>query len=266
MRTIYVAGYPKSGNTWLTRLLADVGNCPSGGCRPEDDHHEPATEGLDRPSDYVVRKGHFRLVGNESGEVVPVEHRLAWRNITDEGVVFIYRDPRDIILSGADYWRRSWQEQLDMVCKGTGSMRLHGSWAEYMREWLNAELFEVPTEGFRFATVSYEDLRKDTVGEVVRILMELNVCLPFPLKSIRHAVERQSFKTRKAWMKKHGDSLVFGDKKFHLHSMPKGRVGDWRKIFDSPTCAAIEYHLGPEMRAVGYTKEAQWWKTPQLTS
>ena len=251
--TIYVAGYPKSGNTWLTRLLADVLNCPAGGCRPEDDHHEPATEGLDRLSDYVVRKGHFRLVGSDGGKVVPTEHRLAWRNITDEKVVLIYRDPRDVILSGADYWRVSWREQLDRVCLGKESMRLHGSWAEYMREWMNSE------PSFNFASVSYEDLMEDPVKQIILILISFDMSVPQG-DQIRAAVERQSFARRKAWTRKHGDNLTFGDKKFHLHLMKKGRLGEWKQVFDAAACAAAEHYLGPEMRALGYTKEAQWWK------
>jgi hypothetical protein len=58
-KVIYVCGHPKSGNTWLTRLLGSVLNSPTGGCMPSQDGKEIATEGQDRTGNYFIRKGHF---------------------------------------------------------------------------------------------------------------------------------------------------------------------------------------------------------------
>ena len=63
---IYVIGYPKSGTTWLTRMLGDLFECPTGASIAAADDSEIATEGADRVSDYVVRKGHFVFTEDES--------------------------------------------------------------------------------------------------------------------------------------------------------------------------------------------------------
>jgi hypothetical protein len=124
-----------------------------------------------------------------------------------------------------------------------------------MQEWMNVE------EDFYFANTSYEKLRDNTFNQVMKILIMLD--LPRPrMQHIHDAIFRQSFQVRKAAMKIHGDDMVYGNKKFHLHSMPKGRMGEWEQVFDQAAKAAVEHHLGPEMRALGYTKEANWWKHP----
>lgn len=83
-KVIFVAGYPKSGNTWLTRLLGDALDCPTGGSMPQQDAVEIACEGNDRPGHYVIRKGHFVLLNDDGpGQIVPRPHRLAWKRLND---------------------------------------------------------------------------------------------------------------------------------------------------------------------------------------
>ena len=42
---IVIAGYPKSGNTWLTRLVAEVLKCPVVGFLEQPQNNEIAIEG-----------------------------------------------------------------------------------------------------------------------------------------------------------------------------------------------------------------------------
>ena len=57
-RRVLVVGYPKSGNTWLTRLTAELLGAPVKGFWREPQSFELAVEGSARSSEIEVYKGH----------------------------------------------------------------------------------------------------------------------------------------------------------------------------------------------------------------
>lgn len=203
-KPVYVAGYPRSGTSWLTRLLADVLNSPAAASHPsEDDGRDPASEGWERPGQWIVRKGHYQLVdgpgklgsaarqGKADGPAVPSAHRLAWRNL-DGPVVHIVRDPRDIAVSTAHYRGCSVDDALGHMLWG----RLWNMppWDIYVQSWLDAEM------DFDYTLVSYEELSEDAVATVLRILEEqpaLSDDKTATYERIEAAADRQSFLRRK---------------------------------------------------------------------
>jgi len=127
-KVIYVCGHPKSGNTWLTRLLGSVLNSPTGGCMPSQDGKEIATEGQDRTGDYFIRKGHFTFT-DEGDCLVPSPHKMNLKYLTNEKIVFIVRDPRDICVSGAYHWNTSPEDFLGRMIRG--KVANVGRWDDY---------------------------------------------------------------------------------------------------------------------------------------
>ena len=93
VKNIIVVGYPKSGCTWATRLVAELVGCPVGGFW-QSDKKEIAIEGEDRISDYRCYKSHHQLA---ELEVQP--------NEPETWIIYILRDPRDIAISGASYFQ-----------------------------------------------------------------------------------------------------------------------------------------------------------------
>lgn len=61
LNTIVITGYPKSGNTWLTRLVGEVTQFPVVGFWNEPDNPEIAIEGLDRENGGEVYKSHHTV-------------------------------------------------------------------------------------------------------------------------------------------------------------------------------------------------------------
>src|SRR5262245_50755233 len=90
-RRVLVAGYPKSGNTWLTRLVAELLGAPVQGFWSEPSSREMAVEGTERVSDFEVYKGHH-------------SYGAMRRDFNLADVVYIVRDVRDIAISGAHYF------------------------------------------------------------------------------------------------------------------------------------------------------------------
>ena len=93
-KKIIIAGYPKSGNTWLTRLVANLVDCPVAGFWGSD-HDEIASEGASRMSEFECYKAHQTYE-----DLIQCSD---WSG--DCSVIYIIRDPRDVALSGANFFR-----------------------------------------------------------------------------------------------------------------------------------------------------------------
>ena len=231
-QTIYVSAYPKSGSTYLTRLLGDILNSPTGGCISSEDANEIATEGQDRPGSYVVRKGHYVLIDDDSGDVVPRPHRMAYKQLTDEKVVFLVRDPRDICISGAYHWRATPAEFLDRMING--SIARCGRWDEYVSEWIdyNHDICHM---------VKYEDLLAFSYVELIHIESYIGN----GYDRIEQAIERQSFANR---------SEGLDENEMRRNNMRKGTVGDWRNHFTKEMQNEVWNEFGWIMERLGYDK------------
>jgi len=238
MSDIIVAGYPKSGTTWLTRLLGDVLDSPTGGSIASEDANEVATEGQERPGPYVVRKGHYRLVDNDSGPVIPTKHQFAWKRWTDEKVVFLVRDPRDIAVSGAAYFDQPVPEFLERML--AGQLFNLPAWGEYVEGWL--DLLHIA----RF--VKYEDLLAGpevVIANLLRSYIDHDYWLDHDPARIPGAVERQSFASRL-----HDYDGPHPDQ--HRAIMRHGRAGEWVDHFDAKMIEAVRAAWGGTMKALGY--------------
>ena len=89
-KRIIICGYPKSGNTWLTRLTAEIVECPVIGFWDDLSLKEEAIEGLDRVSEWECYKSHScmkRLNVNENDKII-----------------YVIRNPKDIIVSAYHYF------------------------------------------------------------------------------------------------------------------------------------------------------------------
>lgn len=237
MRTIYVAGYPRSGTTWLTRLLGDVLNCPTGGSIPGDDYREPGAEGQGRPGAYVIRKGHFELV-SEKGPAVPRSHVLNYHQLTTEGVVFIQRDTRDVICSVKEYWDIS---TIEATIRYMAIGQVVRNYRQYMQVWLAATFPHVVT--------SYEALWNDTAAEITRIVSELGE--PLDTERLNDSIFRQSFDERKKNAAIDGVHLPLG-KEYHIKFYRRGGIGGWREQFGQHDLELANSYFGSIWKAMGY--------------
>jgi len=251
---LYVAGYPKSGTTWLTWLLGDLLNSPTGGSTPGQDVLEIATEGQGRPGKYVVRKGHFVLINDDqvtpSGRAVPEPHRLNPTYLGDSPIVFVVRDPRDIVVSAAHYYRQSVDEIITWMAHGAGSLRAMGPYARYIEHWFENAL------SLKAEVVFYEDLLLRPVVELTKL------CQYFGFEMVNHpreVVARQSFESRQEIARTRGDDMPLG-KKFNEHFLHKGQSGAWTHGLTKAQGKRIEGLFGMTMDTLAYCRLPNWWE------
>lgn len=256
MKNIIVVGYPKSGCTWATRLVAELVGCPVGGFW-QSDKKEIAVEGEDRISDYRCYKSHHQLV--ELG-VQP--------NEPESWIIYILRDPRDIAISGANHFQfdrfpklaalfRSvqrgeklyrhtlypllvWQDyRLEQMTEALlhGSAAVHNwvrvSWRDHWR----------PYERAGVPIVRYEDLLATPVEQAGRLLRHLGI--ERTPEQIAMAVQNQSFERKKETLLRRGET---GRAKF----LRVGKSEQWREKLPAVLQQRFAGELGMELAEWGY--------------
>ncbi len=143
---IYISGQPRSGTTWLERMLGDVLDSPLV-AHERRGIDEPEYFGEGRDGGYLIRKTNANIV------IKP-----------DTLAVFIERDPRDMVVSR--FFFRGQGQPIQGVIK---SMHVSGTALSYF-EWIAS----AEKAGFQ-AHTTYERLQKDKFAELQSILLLLEI-------------------------------------------------------------------------------------------
>ena len=232
---IYINGFPKSGNTWLSRLLGDVLDSPVRAGKGKS----LADEGFDRQGNYIIRQHHL---------IIPEEAF---------GVVYIYRDPRDICVSANHYWQMGDLKIAQRrVAKGLWPTTHRGGWVQFHKPWRDIVKNDTNTSGY--VITNYETLHADTEGEIMRICAELGA---EPAKLIGDVVKRQSFGAKVHDIAVNPDNYdhAFGQT-IQLRNMRKGIVGDWINHYTRELGREAQDYFGKDMMALGYIDDSLWWE------
>lgn len=223
---IFTTGFPRSGNTWLNRLLSDLLSSPMQ-TKPNE---EIEYFGAKRNGIYVVRKTHWYATEYNGKGYGGEKSKMIW----------IQRDPRDMAVSIMFY--RVAQPNLMGVLK---SICTNGDpqpkvpvvgYRGFMESWLSANTFDYMTR--------YELLHSDPVRELSNIYKAATgeKC------SINWAInvnDRQKFSKHSA--------------KYH-HSMRKGKTGDYKNYFKRKHGKYMTEMIGDIMLDQGYIDDLDWWK------
>ncbi len=249
MRRILVVGYPKSGNTWLTRLTAELLAAPVRGFWNEPTAIEIAVEGAWRKSGFDVYKGHQ-----------PFEH--VRRDFEVKDIVYVVRDVRDVVVSGSHYFsfrsrtltgrlgraarwlwppspeaetRRRVDRMLNAAAAGDASVSpwCAMTWDSHVADYLDAGAF----------VVRYEDMLHTPESECGRLLQHLGV--HSSAERIRAAIARHAFASAKMRFAMSGDSK-------RAAFLRQGSSGGWIKALSSEQSAFCAERFAPTLGRLGY--------------
>lgn len=223
MVNVYVSGFPRSGTTWLSRLLSGVLDSPLTNLTGEPVSTDFCATG---EGDHTVIKTH-------------------WMSHEWDGqgkAVFIQRDPRDVAVSAAHYVGVSWERIVDNMCvwsrdefdKTRHIFHVQGTYYPFVQGWMNRS---------DAIHTTYEKLHKSGPNELYRIAIQLGVQTKF--RVVQAVYDKQRFELHNSK---------------HPHSLWRGRVGNWREYFTPEQGRVITSYLGTLMMEQGYIKELDWWK------
>ena len=253
-KKIIVVGFPKSGNTWLTRLTAELVHCPAKGFLYHENKPDVCIEGLERVSDYDCFKSHHQY------------HELLNEDQVRSKIIYVLRDPRDVVLSGTSYFnpikvyhfknldlrqlvdiinyiyrkvlgeRLMKKKMINAVLNGDSSVHhwCRVSWKKHMLPYIMKT---------HVLVVKYEDLLEDPFKESKRIVEFIG--LKKDVDEIEKAIENQSFEVIKAKFRTRQQKSKF-------NFLRKGSANQWRRRLSKKEKKVFLQKLGAEIRALMY--------------
>jgi len=270
---LWLASFPKSGNTWTRAFLANlildppeplplrqIGDiCPS---EPHEMWYAPIT---DRPVAKMSAaelaplrtKAQERLVSLNKN-VVPMKthsylgedrgHPIISMKAT-YGAVYIIRDPRDVVISAADHFGCTIDRMIDMMndpyaetmrLEGTIIHELVSTWSNHVESWTR---WNHPG----ILTVRYEDLLADPLDQFGRVARHFGITTD--KQRIEKAVRFSSFKQLQQMEAEQG----FVERSEHSERFFRaGRAGGWRDKLPPEQAARIEHDHAAQMKRFGY--------------
>ena len=241
---IFLVSFPKSGNTWTRFLLANLRF-------PE----QPATwANIDRliPDPTGTTKKDF--------DRMPRPRIIKSHECFDPRyprVVYIVRDPRDVVVSQYHYHRKIRKIEDDSPIEKfvmrflAGETCPHGSWGQNISTWLFTSAGDP-----RFLLLRYEDMVTDPARELAKVVAFLNMSVS--PEQIVQAVERSSADRMRKLERAQTDlqGLTKGSRK-DLSFVRAAGSGGWRSDLPAPMVAKIEAAWGPLMQRLGYELSTQ---------
>lgn len=250
----FIISYPRSGNTWTRFLIANL-------MHP----HEPVTfanierlipDAEAQSSRYMRRTPSPRMIKSHS-----------YFDPRYPRVIYIVRDPRDVVLSYYDFSRKyrqiedsyPLQRYIEDFTTGHLLSAGWGTWGENVASWVYAR-------GARpgFLLLRYEDMKARPEQELTRIAEFLGI--PASPELLRTAVERSAADRMREMEKAQGkDWVTTKDKRSDIPFVRTASAGGWKTNLPSEAVAKIEARWGNIMAQLGYelvTRKAEWVETP----
>ena len=273
---IWLASYPKSGNTWV-RLFLDCLLTPDKefninnniiGQFPLRNHFLNLTDNINNQDEFAKNciKAQQNLNSDNKLKIFKT-HNAFWNwgggqyTFTDEkntlGAIYIVRDPRNIITSVLNYFhKKNYHEALEFMKENKvlggneaeiGLPTIIGSWSNHYKSWKKFKK--------NFLIIRYENLLKNPFEEFTKITNYLeNVSnLKFKNNNILKAIKECSFDN----MSNQEDKFGFNDnsiknKKLNKKFFNLGPKNNWQNILDKKILIEIERVFEAEMKELGY--------------
>jgi hypothetical protein len=231
---VFLASYPRSGNTWTRFLLTEVLAKESASF--DNINFVIPEMGIQARAMMELPNG-GRLI--KTHEPYRKEYKRA---------VYLIRDFRDVVLSQYAREKELGLYRTDLgeyvAAYLEGRMSGFGAWQEHIPSWLDSPL----ARNGDLLLIKFEDMRKNPEPAIAKIVEFLGV--PVDLAKIREAiadnsVERmqQKEKASKTLVKSKGEEGRF---------VRKGAVAGWRDKFSEEQLRLVDREAGAVLQRLGY--------------
>ena len=278
---VWIASYPKSGNTLLRSILSSYFYSREGTFKFNNLNkitQFPAAQdflklGVNIDNEEDVYKNFIKVQNtindiDKNAKFFKTHSSLCkmyGSNFTDLkntlGVIYIVRDPRNVVTSLAHHDDLTIDQATDALCdekrcilkNNTNCSTFLGSWNFNFNSWKALDLKK------KYLLIKYEDLvnkKKSTVIKIFKFLENIGMKFNFDIIKLNKAIKSTDFEKMKSLEKKETfyeavTDLKTGNRKVFFNLGPNN---DWRRILDDKNREKIEKHFEKEMIELGYLR------------
>lgn len=277
---IWIASYPKSGNTLLRSLLSAYFFTNDGSF--SFDHLQKIDQfpnislfeklGIDLKDKNEIEKNYVKvqeLITKDKKKIqfwkthnafCKFQNKYEFTNLNNTlAVIYVVRDPRNVATSFANHYQISINEAVDFLFKNTVIKKSNddllpvfsGSWNFNYSSWKNLSTIN------RYYLVKYEDLvnnKRDTFVKILKFIQKvtkINYDLNF--KKINNVISTTEFEKLKKIEKKIGfQESIKHNNIGHINFFNLGSKNDWQNILDKDLSKKIEIKFKNELIELGY--------------
>ena len=277
---IWLASYPKSGNTWVRSMISALINSDDGvfdfqqlkSIRqfPEKIFFKDLVKDFNNfneikqnwilAQEKINLKNKINLLKTHQGKYTVGEHSFT-NNDNTLGVIYIVRDPRNLVRSISNHFTMGLEESCNFLIspeiigngkswteRQDGMFNLLGKWNDHYRSWTRVKK--------NLLLIKYENLILNPKNELEKIIKFLNQFLHFETNDNKNnkILETTSFKNLKRMEieglfkenvlnKKNKEKVNF----FHL-----GPENNWQNILNEKIVKKVEENFYSEMKELNY--------------
>jgi hypothetical protein len=235
----FLVSYPKSGNTWVRFLLANLIHPNENVGFANINHLLPAPGVLSKR--FLKKLPRPRIL--KSHEPFDVRFRK---------VIYLVRDPRDVAISEYHFDLKKRYIAADVSLEQfiklfiAGETSSYGSWWEHAASWIGARQGNPA-----FLLVRYEDLLADSIGETAKIAEFLGI--KADEQRLKAAVERSSADRMRKLEQQQGDQWTGSkDTRKDIPFVRAAKSGGWKDSLPPHLVEEIEVAWFPLMNFLGY--------------
>ena len=274
---IWLASYPKSGNTWVRLFLNSLIFTPGADLDinnvkidqfPLRRHFKRISSNTDDVKEIIKNCNRAQSELNLKNKINFFKtHSSFWKiskySFTDVkntiGTIHIVRDPRNVITSIKNHYNHeSYERALKFIKDENNTIGAKGSkreedlpvivssWKFHYNSWKS-----ITSLKSKYILIKYENLLRNPIDEFTKIVNFIKeiASIEFDEKNILKAIENTSFENLKKQEELKGfkEAPKNNNKFFYL-----GPKNDWHNILDKKTKDDVEASFKNEMKDLGY--------------
>ena len=276
---LWLASYPKSGNTFLRSLLASYFYTKDGNFNfdllkkikqfPVDENFSQI--GIDIKNKYLVAENYIKAQEeiNKSKKLTFLKthssfckmfNKFNFSNLKNSlGVIYIVRDPRNVVISFARHNSQSIETTSELLITDLATGNEKNEVEVYLGSWnFNYNSWKVYQNSKKYLLIKYEDLVNNTQKTFTEILKFINniskINSEIDIKKIKKIVKETTFSRMKHLENEYGfeEAKINDNTGQMVKFFNQGPENDWKNILNDEIKKKIEFKFQQEMKELGY--------------